>query len=105
MIKYSNTDENKITLSYQELYSLVSRILKKRFKDKSLSDIRKQLAENDINVSLQILSQIKNRRLPHEYPTVIENLCRFFGVSDIVVDKKTLFTIDKEELDKMKKTK
>lgn len=105
MIKYSNTDEKKHTISYKELYTIISRILRIKYKDMTLSDIRKELADNDVIIPLQILSQIKNRKLPHEYPAVMENLCRHFGVQDIKTEKKTLFTISIEDLQKLQKIK
>ncbi len=102
MITYSNTDESKQTLTYNEAYKLVSKILRNNCKHVSLKDLHEELKKKNITISYNLLSQIKNRRLPHEYPGLIEKLFIFFGIDDVKVDKETLFTLKKSDLETLK---
>lgn len=103
MITFNNTDENKQTITYKDAYKLVSKILNKACKKTTLRDIHKDLKNKNIVISYNLLSQIKNRRLPHEYPGVVEKLFIYFGITDFEVDRETLFTFKKDDLEGLKK--
>ncbi len=97
MIKIEQTDQTKETITYLKAYNLASQCLTKATKKESLQGLQKEFKERNLPVPISILSQVKNKNLPHQYPDTIRRILEFFGYQNISITKKVLLTFDKPD--------
>lgn len=95
MIRIEQTDQSKETITYLKGYNIASLFLKKANKTETLQELHKKFKERGLAVPITILSQIKNKNLPHQYPTTIKRVLEYIGYENITISKKVLFTLDK----------
>jgi hypothetical protein len=97
MINISQTDPHKETVSYLKALNLASALLKTKLKDMTLAELHDEFLQKDLKIPLPILSQVKNKSLPHQYPNTIKHILIFFGYENILISKKVLLTFDKPQ--------
>jgi hypothetical protein len=97
MIRIEQTDESKETITYLKAYNLASNFIRKATKQLTLQELQKEFKERGLAIPTNILSQVKNKSLPHYYPDTIRKILEFFGYTNIIITKKILLTFDKPD--------
>jgi hypothetical protein len=97
MIRIEQTDESKETITYLKAYNLASIFIRKATKQLTLQELQKEFKERGLAIPTNILSQVKNKSLPHYYPDTIRKILEFFGYKNIIITKKILLTFDKPD--------
>jgi hypothetical protein len=97
MIRIEQTDESKETITYLKAYNLASIFIRKATKQLTLQELQKEFKERGLAIPTNILSQVKNKSLPHYYPDTIRKILEFFGYTNIIITKKILLTFDKPD--------
>lgn len=106
MLQHTSTDDNLETLTYAKAYTIISKKVTNYCKKHSLTELFNELKkDNRLKISMQTLSYIKNKNLPHQYPDTIRKLFIFFGGESIKYVKCTLFTIEREQVNNIRKDK
>jgi len=102
MTKSTKPKDDKETVTYLKAYNIASNLINKSYKQMSLIELQKELKRKKIRVPLTVLSQVKNKKLPHQYPETIRKILMFYGYKKVTVSRKILVTFqipDKESKD------
>lgn len=91
--------DDKETVTYLKAYNIASNLINKSYKKMTLIELQKEFKAKKINIPTTILSQVKNKKLPHEYPDTLRRILKFYGYKNVTVTKKILLSFqlpDKE---------
>jgi len=95
-IVISNDDPNKSTITYLKALNIVSDKIRVLNRKVTLKTLVEDLSKENIKVSQNILSRIKNKHLEHAYPDTVAKLLSYFGYENVKLERKVLITFDIE---------